>query len=149
MSLSVLLCVALGILNKHKHKHNAQRLVFRTRATARSSYLLISDSQWLMISTMTWAIVNAKASKMRAENALNVMSTMLNVHTHSETLNTYSEILLPNSRLAGLELAEKMIRPPLVAFMSSCFPVTASTDSGSGSLGTQALLSPSCQHRTR
>ncbi len=61
---------------------------------------------------------------------------------------TYSAILLPSSLLEGLELAVKMTRPPLAALMS-CGLVSTSRDSGSGSLGTQAPLSPSCQHDHR
>lgn len=62
---------------------------------------------------------------------------------------TYSAILLPSSLLEGLELAVKMTRPPLAALMSCGCLVSTSRDSGSGSLGTQALLSPSYQQDHR
>ncbi len=61
---------------------------------------------------------------------------------------TYSAILRPSSLLEGWELAVKMTRPPLAALMS-CGLVSTSRDSGSGSLGTQALLSPSYQQDHR
>lgn len=55
---------------------------------------------------------------------------------------TYSAILLPSSLLDGLELAVKMIRPPFVAFIVNGFLALTPRDSDSGSLGSQALLSP-------
>lgn len=66
-------------------------------------------------------------------------------HTHNEVTATatYSAILLPSSLLDGLELAVKMTRPPFVAFIVSGFLVMTPWDSDSGSLGSQALLSPS------
>lgn len=62
---------------------------------------------------------------------------------------THSAILLPSSRLGGCELAVKRTRPPLVWFMSLEFWPLLSSHSGSGSLGTHAVLIPSCSETER